>query len=209
MRDPFATYDAAYVLGSLSPEDRHAYETHMKTCRECSQAVREIAGLPGLLSQVDPAAFAAEPPPQLRPSLMRGVRRYRRRRLWLTVASGVTAAAACAALVVSLVVLPPRDDTVGTAMTPLGEFPVQASVELADRDWGSQIDMACSYRGGRVGDYVLVAVRSDGAVDQLASWHAVPQDTARISVGTPLRRADIDSLEIRSASGRPLMRWQP
>ena len=53
--DPFVTFDAAYVLGSLSPEDRHEFELHLRECPECSRSVGELAGLPGLLSQVHSA----------------------------------------------------------------------------------------------------------------------------------------------------------
>lgn len=28
--DPFATFDAAYVLGALSPEDRQRFEEHLR-----------------------------------------------------------------------------------------------------------------------------------------------------------------------------------
>ena len=30
--DPYATYDAAYVLGALSPQDRAAHEAHAGRC---------------------------------------------------------------------------------------------------------------------------------------------------------------------------------
>ena len=32
--DPFVTYDAAYVLGALSPEDRQEFEEHL-TLKRC------------------------------------------------------------------------------------------------------------------------------------------------------------------------------
>jgi hypothetical protein len=56
--DGFREWDAAYVLGALSSEDRHDFERHLQTCPACSVAVAELAGLPGILSAL-PAAEAA------------------------------------------------------------------------------------------------------------------------------------------------------
>ena len=55
--DRFREWDAAYVLGALSAEDRHDFERHLPTCPACSAAVAELAGLPGILSAL-PAAEA-------------------------------------------------------------------------------------------------------------------------------------------------------
>jgi hypothetical protein len=51
--DRYATWDAAYVLGSLSAGDRREFETHMADCPACRQAVVEISGMPAMLSQFD------------------------------------------------------------------------------------------------------------------------------------------------------------
>ncbi|PXY23650.1 anti-sigma factor [Prauserella coralliicola] len=204
--DAFAAFDAAYVLGALAPEDRAAFEQHLPHCDSCARSVRELAGLPGLLAQADVVAHLnpEPPPPDLLPALLVTVRRQRRRRVLTTLAAVGAAVAACAALVLALVLpggQPPREE-----MTVLGSYPVQASVNLTEADWGTRVDMSCSYRGGRGGDYILVAVRADGTVRQLASWYAVPEDTAELSIGTPLRRADIDALEIRLPDGPALLR---
>ncbi|MFD6446895.1 zf-HC2 domain-containing protein [Promicromonospora sp. NPDC060204] len=53
--DPYAEWDAAYVLGALSPSDRRAYERHLAECAACRAAVAELAGLPGLLGTISPA----------------------------------------------------------------------------------------------------------------------------------------------------------
>ena len=55
--DRFREWDAAYVLGALSTEDRHAFERHLPTCPACAGAVAELAGLPGILAAL-PAAEA-------------------------------------------------------------------------------------------------------------------------------------------------------
>ena len=55
----YAMWDAAYVLGSLSPAERREFETHMGTCKPCRQAVAEISGMPALLSRLDKDDVAA------------------------------------------------------------------------------------------------------------------------------------------------------
>lgn len=206
--DPFETYDAAYVLGALSPEDRAAFEAHVKECPECARSVQELAGLPGLLSQVTPEMVETEEPPDgLLPSMLNDVRRLRRRR---TVTTAVVGAVAAAAVAVAIVLPVTRDGSVGTAMTPLGSFPVQATAAVAAVSGGSRVDMSCEYKGASYGaDYVLVAVRRDGREAQLATWWADPNHEAKLTLDTELAPGEIQALEIRSTAGLPLLRWSP
>lgn len=53
-----AEWDAAYVLGALSPEDRRDFERHLRTCDRCTAAVAELAGIPPLLGLVPRGAVA-------------------------------------------------------------------------------------------------------------------------------------------------------
>lgn len=48
--DKHATWDAAYVLGSLPRAQRHEFETHLSACASCRNAVGELAGMPSVLS---------------------------------------------------------------------------------------------------------------------------------------------------------------
>ena len=101
----YAEQDGAYVLGALPAAERLAYEQHLTTCDECSRAVRQLAGLPGLLSRVDTTVLddvpADEPVPDfLLPNLVREVRRTRRRRFLLV--AGAAAAAVVAVLALAL-----------------------------------------------------------------------------------------------------------
>src|SRR5947209_3477328 len=98
----YATWDAAYVLGSLSSADRREYETHLSVCPACRQSVSELSGIPALLSKVggdtvaamdvDGHTAAPEPAPNLLPSLMMEVRRRRRRSRMVTWSTGAAAA---------------------------------------------------------------------------------------------------------------------
>jgi hypothetical protein len=162
-------YDGAYVLGALNPSERRAFEEHLAECPSCSRAVREIAGLPGLLSRVGPDVLEEDPdepplPPTLLPTLLDRVRHDRRRRT--AVLAGLAAAAAVVATVGTAVVLgvtggdgghPSQNPPVAgptlpgslagsRPMTPVGaEGSMRASVALADVAWGTRLDLTCSY----------------------------------------------------------------
>ena len=40
--DKFAQWDAAYVLGALSPAERREFEEHLASCPHCQAAVSEL-----------------------------------------------------------------------------------------------------------------------------------------------------------------------
>ncbi|HET6504647.1 MAG TPA: zf-HC2 domain-containing protein [Amycolatopsis sp.] len=208
--DTFSTFDAAYVLGALSPEDRGAFEHHLKECDACARAVQDLAGLPGLLSHVTPEMVDVDSPPaELLPTALTRARRARRRRTFTTL--GTATAAIAAAVAVVIAVLVPSGGTVpGTAMTPLGSYPVQAVAAVAPLSGGSRVDMSCSYEGSSGNaDYQLVAVRRDGTEARLASWWADPGRTAKMSIDTALLPGEIQALEIRTTDGMTVLRWSP
>jgi len=226
----FGHLDGSYVLGALSPAERRDYEEHLETCPACARAVQELAGLPGLLSHVDPDVLedppAEEPVPEtLLPALVREVRRSRRRR---TTVAGVLAAAA-AAVVVTLgavtldatggnnppTAAPTSVAPVGTAMKPVG-YPgsgMTADVALTPVAWGTRLDLVCSYARADQGSaptastqYVLVVRTRDGHSQQIATWHALPGRTMRLAAATSATAADIASVEVRTATGQPVLR---
>ena len=109
----FAHHDGAYILGSLSPADRSAFERHLAGCADCALGVRQLAGLPGLLARVSPDALetagAPEPvPPTLLPALVSEARRSQRRRSAVLV--GLAAAAALVVAGGSVVAMNVLDD---------------------------------------------------------------------------------------------------
>ncbi len=93
---PFAQDAAAYVIGALSPAERLEFEKHLGGCDDCTRAIRELAGIPGLLGRVEPGVLEhpvvdGPVPDTLLPTLSRRVRGARRRRA--LIAAGVAAAA--------------------------------------------------------------------------------------------------------------------
>jgi len=225
----FAEWDGSYVLGALSPTDRQDYEKHLATCKDCATSVRELAGLPGLLSRVDPVVLEAPPaiepvPATLLPSLVREVGRARRRRVYTVV--GLAAAAAVAVGVVVVqgvagndeppVASPPAASPsapAGLDMSPVGDVPVTASVALTPVTWGTKLDLTCSYEPTageyqlpRRVTYGLFVINRDGSAEQVGTWSALDGRTMHLAAATAARRADIASVEVRTTDGRPVLK---
>jgi hypothetical protein len=224
----FAHDDGAYLLGALAPSDRLEYERHLAGCDDCTTAVRDLAGLPGLLGRIersvleDPAQ--PEPVPEaLLPALLREVHRARRRR---TVAVGVLAAAAVA-VIVALGAAVVRDDATPTGvaagpetsevvplrMAPIGEVPVTASLTLEQVSWGTRLDLTCTYDTASVDyelpaavDYWLVVRTRDGRTEDVGSWRSVDGRTMKFSAGTAFDRREIASVEVRAPGGRVVLK---
>jgi hypothetical protein len=224
--DEFASYDAAYVLGALSPADRRDFETHLKGCAACAGSVAELAGLPGLMSRVslDQLTEEAEPLPEtLLPSLARAVRQQRRRRR-LTVGASA-AAAACLIAVGTVAVTRPDSPTrtpvasatsapsgsAGMAFSAVIPSPVTASARLVDVAWGTRIDLTCAYRGGglypsKAFPYAMVVIDRKGVSEQVAAWTALPNRKLTVIGASSRARRDIAAVEIRTLTGRTILR---
>lgn len=232
--DRFREYDAAYVLGALSSDERRAFEHHLAECPECAAAVRELAGLPGLLATVPKAVAESEPveppPTTLLPSLVRRVRRETVRRRWRTglVAAGVAGLVGLGGLVIgtSGAGAPPTASTpVPTAsvpkptasvpartMSPLVASDVHASVALVGVAWGTRLEVTCNYddagayaAGAPDAAYVLVVRGRAGQAEQVAHWRGLPGRTMRVVGASALSVGDIASVELQSADGTPLL----
>ncbi len=233
MTCPYTHDDGAYVLGALSPAERLEFERHLPGCADCTRAVRELAGLPGLLGRVD-AAVLEQPEPQepvpdtLLPRLSREVRRDRRRRTY--AAAGVAAAVAAAVAVgVSVAVdqngtgdggTPGASSTAavpsgGTTrrMAPVGDVPVRASVGLEQVAWGTRLLLTCTYQPDSVPydlppavDYLLFVRTDEGRTEQVGSWRSIGGTTMHLAAATSADRTDIASVEVRTSGGRVVLR---
>jgi len=220
----YAEWDAAYVLGALSPAERHEFESHLEDCERCRAAVAELGALPGLLGRLDAArAFAVlddaadedssvGPPADLVARIERAERSGRLRRLLGTV-TGLAAAAAIAAVlavVLPSVLAPATSPAVAADLAPVSDgVQVQASVELTPVGWGTRIDMDCAYRptGGGADvaygpvEYAMWVIDRDGVETALSTWNSTAGSDVAVSAGTSLALVDIAEIEVRTVSG--------
>lgn len=219
-----AHLDGAYVLGALAPEERLEFERHLRECPACARAVQQLAGLPGLLSQVSADVLESAPAPEpvpdtLLPALVREVRRGRRRRHW---AVGLAAAAAVVTVVgVSVAVVTANDHGAPIAspsaapsqrMTPVGESGTTGWLTLTSMAWGTRLDLTCSYpmpegyHPGRPPTYEMVVRTSDGVATRVASWRGVADRPITVTGATELEVTDIASVEVRISGGPRVLR---
>lgn len=224
----FAHLDGSYVLGALSPAERLEFEHHLGRCEDCSRAVRELAGIPGLLAQVELSdieeASGAPVPPSLLPSLVREARFAERRRSAVVASVAASVAAAVVGVLAVATGLPGGREPVaghsssaatsatsaapGRPMEAVRATPVRADVLLAGVAWGTRLDMTCSYgegeddyQGSPGAEYALVVRTRDGRTEQVATWKGLPGRTMRVSGATATDRADIQRVELRTADG--------
>lgn len=240
MTCPYASWDGSYVLGALSPADRHEFEGHLEDCPACAAAVRSLAGLPGLMARVDEKELTDPPshepvPDTLLPSLVREVRRQRRRRTWVVAglaAASVVTVTGAAVTVGGLVreeapaVHPggatgsssPAPADAARAMQTIGDAPVAGWLSVESVAWGTRLSLECTYeeRGDYSApgaddydydyDYVMVVRTRDGDEQQVATWHSVPGRPIHLEAATATERSDIASVEVRDGSGRAVLR---
>jgi predicted anti-sigma-YlaC factor YlaD len=212
---PLCRNDAAYLLGALSPSDHREFETHLAGCAACQRSVQQLAGLPGLLGKVQPADFsspAEPPPPSLLPALTAAVRAERTRRRWRAGALAVAAAFTLVLLAFGVrAAFFSSSPPVGVAMSSVRETPVEATAQLTDKPWGTQIQLLCHYEtspsyGPQPRMYTLVVTDRAGTTQQVATWRVVPTGLSKVTASTGWRRADISRLEIRAPDGTPVLR---
>lgn len=222
----YAHHDGAYVLGSLSPADRAEFERHLADCAECALAVREFAGLPGLLARVSPDVLesggaAPDPvPPTLLPALVAKARSSQRRHTTMLV--GLAAAAALVIAGGSATVLnllndepPPSSQSApptaapGEPMTSVGSEAVTGTLALTSVAWGTRLDLVCTYapdhEAAYGATYSMVVHTSDGRVEQVATWKGLSGKTMRLPGATSATLADITSVEVLTADGDPVL----
>lgn len=227
----FAHDDGAYVLGALFPAERQEFERHLPGCADCTRAVGELAGLPGLLSRV-PSSVVGQPevddpvPGTLLPALAREVRHARRRRR--SAVAGLAAAVAVVAAVTAWQVggdetatpsapsassRPTPPDVEAQTMRPVGDVPVRATVTLEQVTWGTRLGLVCTYDTGSVEyelppevDYTLYVRTRDGRAERVGSWRSVDGMPMQLTAGTATTLDELESVEVRTAGGRVVLR---
>ncbi|WP_227999939.1 anti-sigma factor [Mycolicibacterium sp. P1-5] len=219
---PYALWDAAYVLGSLSTAERRAFEAHIEGCASCADAVSDLGGMRALLSQIDrgyvdtldEADKQAGLPP-VRNELLTKVNTRRRRSRAATWTLSAAAAVAIGLFVavqsnpMAVTPAPQPGQASALTMTPMKPVPLTATVTLTRRSWGTRIEMQCTYEAGPMdADYrgeeaddklAMVAVGRDGSRTQLATWTARIGMPAQLGGSTSMPVDQIASVQIVSA----------
>jgi hypothetical protein len=218
--DRYVTWDAAYVLGSLTSNERREYEAHLESCARCRSAVAEISGVPSLLAMMDLEDVRAldeetgqTPPlrPEVLDSVLDKVRWRRRRSRWLASAA-VGVAAALLAVGVVIATRPeivglenstPQETVQAMEMTKVSPTPINATISLTGYGWGTRIDMACTYgdwgqRDAPPQNLGMVVVGRDGSHTQVATWLGLSGATALPSANTPMQKDEIAAVQLVS-----------
>jgi len=226
--EKYAEWDAAYVLGALTPAERHEFEEHLALCPDCDVAVAGFAAMPGLLAVVptaqalamldDPGASVdsgpdarrttpARVPVEILPALVSRVRRIRRRRLGATVLTGLAAAAVVAFALVAPPIASQPQPTTTASLHQVVPSALTATVAFTTKTWGTRIDTTCVYGGEPVGSgssggaswrYGLYVVDAAGHAVRVSSWTADPGTTATTTGSIDRALGDLVRVEIRN-----------
>ena len=170
--DPYRDWDAAYVLGALSPDERRAFERHLTECPRCASAVAELAGMPGILGLLsaddatttagagDALRTAAHQPSDVQrlAARVRSERRRTRRVVSLVTALGAVLLVAGGIGLGSAVLAPrpgegppsPAATSTGipadvVEMTPLASAALTADLTVTAKKWGTLLTWECRY----------------------------------------------------------------
>lgn len=180
--------------------------------------------------QVDEA-----PPDTLLPALVREVRRSRRRRGYALAGAAAAAATTVALGSLALAGVGGEDTPVagpspgisassttgdpspsaapGQEMVAVGQASMRATIAHEDVPWGTRLSLTCSYGIGgdpyasdQTASYALFVRTRDGRAEQVATWRALPGRTMMLDAATASRWTEIDSVEVRTADGQPVLK---
>jgi hypothetical protein len=227
--DPYLQWDGAYVLGALSSSERREFERHLTGCRVCQRAVSELAGMPGLLSQVAPEdaalltadveSIVEEPPPEFMPDVLARIRRRRER---LLVGIGSIAAALVLlfgglGVLVSRGVIPIMSQgTYRVAFSSVVPNNITAVVDVTPGASETHLQLECQYArppgmmpGGSDGEYAIWVRDRSGNERELYAWPAKPNKVMRPKATAPEGTWRLDRVEIREADTGQLLLTAP
>jgi hypothetical protein len=222
--DNLAEWDAAYVLGALSLEERRTYENYLAANPARAAELTELAGMPGILNALsrDEAValtdLAGAPPVQERPDNIASLaqaaakRQQRSRRTWLAAAVASAAALLIAGGIVGATVFPnsaPPTQTVAMqAMQPTPRGGLTAELAVTEKKWGTELNWACQYTkdwSRNVASYDIVVTTHDGVQQSVGSWKPAGDEAKGLSAATSIPTTQIRTVDIRvSGSDEPL-----
>jgi hypothetical protein len=222
--DNLAEWDAAYVLGALSLEERRTYENYLAANPARAAELTELAGMPGILNALsrDEAValtdLAGAPPVESRPDNVASLaqaaakRQHRSRRTWLVAAVGSAAALLIAGGIVGATVFPqssaPTQTVAMQAMQPTPRGGLTAELAVTEKKWGTELNWACQYTkdwSRNVDSYDIVVTTHDGVQQTVGSWKPAGDEATGLSAATSIPTKQIRTVDIRvTGSNEPL-----
>lgn len=222
--DDLAEWDAAYVLGALSLEDRRTYENYLAANPARAAELTDLAGMPGILNALsrDEAValtdLAGAPPVQDRPDNVASLaqaaakRQQRSRRTWLATAVASAAALVIVGGLVGATVFPrssaPTQTVAMQAMQPTPRGGLTAELAVTEKKWGTELNWACQYTkdwSRNVDSYDIVVTTHDGAQQAVGSWKPAGDEATGLSAATSIPTSQIRTVDIRvTGSNEPL-----
>ena len=202
---------ATYVLGSLSPSDRHEVDVHLSGCAGCREELASYAGVPGLLSRLSLGeATTGEllPPPTLLPSLLAAVeteRTHRRRQVsrWRLASASLVAAAAVVG-VLAATAGPAPTATPGGRLVAEGASVSAGSATVQPRPWGTELRLVLRDLPPSDG-FEAYAVDGTGARTLAASWGPTADGRAEVPAATAVPVAELARLVVQTRQGVELL----
>jgi hypothetical protein len=194
MSDDIAQWDAAYVLGALSHEDRHAYEGYLAANPERAAALIEVTDVTHALNALsrEEAVALIEP---------------RRRLTHRTLASATLGAAAANAIGAGVGSTPfsasaPRQTgaVALTAMQSTAHGGINAALAVTAERWGTRLDWTCEYTAHwakKVASYDIVVTTAEGVECAVGAWNPAGDQTTGLAAWTPIPVTKIRSVDIR------------
>jgi hypothetical protein len=222
--DDLAEWDAAYILGALSLEDRRTYEGYLAADPARAAELTEFAGMPGILNALsrDEAVALTDlggaPPAENRPDNVASLahaaakRQERSRRMWLAAAVASAAALLIAGGVVGATVFPqssaPTQTVAMQAMQPTPRGGLTAELAVTEKKWGTELNWACQYTkdwSRNVDSYDIVVTTHDGVQQAVGSWKPAGDEATGLSAATSIPTSQIRTVDIRvTGSNEPL-----
>ena len=226
--DPYHDWDAAYVLGALSPGDRRDFEGHLAGCPACAARVGELAVLPGLLASVPPEqavelaagtqATATPLPESLLPGAVRRARRQQQRRQALLASVAalllLLAGVGVGDLLARRGVLPISPSAVTTpyrlAFTPVTPTRVMALADVVPVGGGTEFRLECYYPTSgsshpRPYTYGVWIIDRSGQRSRAATWTGSANEVMRPVARSALPPDEIAGVEIRTVPSNLLL----
>ncbi len=209
MTDDIAEWDAAYVLGALSLDDRLTYEAYLAANPGRAVAVAELAGLPGILNMLsrDEAIALTEHAGDAAAKRQRLSRRT-------LIGAGLTAVAAVAIGAGALGAtvfprsVPPPPEVALQAMQPTPKGGICAALAVTEKKWGTRLDWTCDYIADwarEASSYDIVVTTVDGIESAVGTWSPASDHATGLAASTAIATDRIRTVDIRlSGTKEPL-----